>query len=95
MKASRLLPFLLVAALSCGNKELVNPTAGRTKYITTGTTALSLPYIISNKMVLQQRSEVKIWGSANSGVKETVMTSWTTTKYEQIVPVSGKFGPPV
>ncbi len=40
-----------------------------------------LPAIISNHMVLQQNSEVKIWGWSEPGEKIKITTGWDTTTY--------------
>src|SRR5687767_6546494 len=37
---------------------------------------ISLPAIISNNMVLQQKSSVKLWGWGNGSEKLFVTTSW-------------------
>ena len=43
--------------------------------------ALELPDIIGHDMVLQQQSEVKLWGWAKKGAKVEVITSWDHQKY--------------
>ncbi|MCK9639813.1 MAG: sialate O-acetylesterase [Prolixibacteraceae bacterium] len=40
-----------------------------------------LPSIIGNHMVLQQKSDVNLWGWCSPGEKITVINSWDTTKY--------------
>jgi sialate O-acetylesterase len=40
-----------------------------------------LPSIIGSHMVLQQKSEVKIWGWSGPGEKVVIKTSWDTTTY--------------
>lgn len=40
-----------------------------------------LPAIIGNHMVLQQKSEVNLWGWSNPGEKIRVMVDWDTTIY--------------
>ena len=39
---------------------------------------VSLPAIIGSHMVLQQKTDVKIWGWANPGEKITITTSWNS-----------------
>ncbi|MCU4177246.1 sialate O-acetylesterase [Carboxylicivirga sp. N1Y90] len=46
------------------------------------TAKVSLPSIFNNHMVLQQNSEVKLWGWANPTEKVTVTTSWSTDTLE-------------
>jgi sialate O-acetylesterase len=42
---------------------------------------ISLPSIFSDNMVLQQNSNVSIWGRARANAKVTVHTSWNSQKY--------------
>jgi len=42
---------------------------------------VKLPSILSNNMVLQQKTEVKFWGSANPNVKVKITTSWDKKSY--------------
>lgn len=37
-----------------------------------------LPEILSDGMVLQQNSEIKIWGKADSGKSISITTSWSS-----------------
>ena len=37
-----------------------------------------LPAILSDNMVLQQNTNVNIWGKANKNEKITIKTSWST-----------------
>ncbi|MGL2993353.1 sialate O-acetylesterase [Flavobacterium sp. TSSA_36] len=53
-------------------------------YISCFTTAyakVQLPTILSDNMVLQQLSEVKLWGVSQAGKKIKVTTSWNSKKY--------------
>ena len=50
--------------------------------VTTGTSALELPYLISNHMVLQQRTSANIWGKANPWTEVTVKPSWTSDSFK-------------
>lgn len=43
-----------------------------------GFATINLPAIIGSHMVLQQKTDVKIWGWANPGEKITITTSWNT-----------------
>lgn len=47
--------------------------------------------IFSDNMVLQQNSEVKIWGSADAGEKVTVMCSWDNKPYYTVASSDGKW----
>lgn len=42
---------------------------------------VKLPAVLADNMVLQQQSEVKLWGSAKPGVKIRIITSWDMKKY--------------
>ncbi len=42
---------------------------------------LKLPALLSDGMVLQQKSTVKLWGTSLAGQKITVRTSWNKKKY--------------
>lgn len=46
---------------------------------------ITLPAFFSDKMVMQQQSEVSIWGKAASDKELTLSVSWATTKYSVIV----------
>ncbi len=50
-----------------------------------------LPAIIGNHMVLQQRSETKIWGWCDPNEKITVKTSWDTTNFKTTGGSNAKF----
>lgn len=47
--------------------------------------SLSLPNIFSDKIVLQQQKDVKIWGTGTPHKKVTVFTSWDNKKTDAIV----------
>ncbi|WP_242692247.1 sialate O-acetylesterase [Aridibaculum aurantiacum] len=53
--------------------------------------AVKLPSIISDHMVLQQRSKVALWGWANAGEKVTINTSWNNKAYTVTADASGKW----
>lgn len=48
-----------------------------------------LPAIISNNMVLQQNSKVRLWGSATSGRQVCVQPSWGKKRYTTVADGSG------
>ncbi len=50
----------------------------------TTSAAVQLPTLLSDHMVLQQQSDVKIWGKALSGSKITVKPSWTPDIYTAV-----------
>ena len=50
--------------------------------IQNGAAQVRLPAIIGSHMVLQQKSEVKIWGWSSPDEKITIKTSWDTTTYK-------------
>lgn len=52
---------------------------------------LSLPAIFGNNMMLQQNTEVKIWGWANKGQTVTISPSWAQQKYTAKADKSGKW----
>ena len=52
---------------------------------------LKLPAIIGDHMVLQQKSEVKIWGWCSPAEKITVKTSWDTITYHATGESSAKW----
>lgn len=44
-------------------------------------TSIRLPDIISSGMVLQQQTEVKIWGKATPGSRISIHTDWTRKRH--------------
>ena len=50
-----------------------------------------LPHIIGNDMVIQQQSEVRLWGWDKPGQKVTVTTSWNTEKVTATVGRDGRW----
>ena len=52
---------------------------------------VSLPAIIGNHMVLQQTTNIKIWGWCDPGEKITVTTSWDTTTVTTVGESSAKW----
>lgn len=56
-----------------------------------GKSALEIPYILSDSMVLQQNCKANIWGKATPGAKITVSVSWSSKKYSTKVPADGEW----
>jgi len=52
---------------------------------------LTLPSVFSDGMVLQQRSETCIWGTALPGRKVTVTTSWNGQEYNAVAAEDGSW----
>jgi sialate O-acetylesterase len=52
---------------------------------------VKLPALFSDNMVLQQRSEAAIWGSAKAGAAVSVSTSWDKKKYKAKADQAGKW----
>ena len=48
----------------------------------TGTAKVTLPAVLDNNMVLQQQSDVKLWGKARPNTTVQIRTSWNGAKYE-------------
>lgn len=52
---------------------------------------IKMPSIFANNMVLQQQSDVLIWGSAKPNIQTTVYTSWDNKKYKTKSDFKGKW----
>jgi len=52
---------------------------------------IKLPSLVGDNMVLQQKTEVHIWGQAAPGDKLSVTTGWMTTRLITVVPKDGKW----
>lgn len=52
---------------------------------------LKMPAVFSNNMVLQQNSDVAIWGWANPNAKITLSTSWDKKTYQITADASGNW----
>ncbi|WP_316811850.1 sialate O-acetylesterase [Pedobacter heparinus] len=50
---------------------------------------VTLPAIISSGMVLQQQSNVALWGKAKAGAKVTISTSWNQKRYNASASTDG------
>ncbi len=59
--------FIVIAFISCQNKLFAE---------------IRLPAIIGSHMVLQQKSDVKLWGWCNPGEQVRIKTDWDTTTYK-------------
>lgn len=55
------------------------------------TNALNVPSVISDNMVLQRNSTVRIWGTADAGERVTVTVSWTSEKYSAEADLTGSW----
>lgn len=51
-------------------------------YCSYGEAKILLPSILGNGMVLQQKSEVRLWGKATPNKKVTIYTSWNAQQQE-------------
>jgi sialate O-acetylesterase len=52
---------------------------------------VTLPSILGDNMVLQQQSDVKLWGKAMAGKKITVSPSWTNKQFQTVVNPDGRW----
>lgn len=52
---------------------------------------IELPTILNNNMVLQQQTDVKLWGLAKANTKVTVKTSWNNKTYSASSDSEGKW----
>src|SRR5437868_11511145 len=50
-----------------------------------------LPSIISDNMILQQKSKVALWGWAQPGEHVSISASWTSAKTNTVADASGKW----
>ncbi|NUM75547.1 hypothetical protein HUU40_14400, partial [candidate division KSB1 bacterium] len=50
-------------------------------HVSSGFSEIRLPAVLGSHMVLQQKSEVNLWGWSNPGEKIRVMVDWDTTIY--------------
>lgn len=57
----------------------------------TANSAIKLPAIISDNMVLQQKSSVRLWGKASPGEQVTISSSWSDKKAKATADGSGKW----
>src|SRR5829696_5872315 len=53
--------------------------------------AIKLPALISNNMVLQQKSKVALWGWADAGEKVFITTSWNNRTTDVTAAANGKW----
>ena len=52
---------------------------------------VKLPHLISDGMVIQQQSDVRLWGWDKPGKKVKVTTSWSADTYEAKADKEGKW----
>ncbi|MFZ4705508.1 MAG: sialate O-acetylesterase [Bacteroidales bacterium] len=52
---------------------------------------IKLPALVGNNMVLQQKTEVHIWGQSTAGDKLSISASWMTTKLNTVAAKDGKW----
>lgn len=52
---------------------------------------VQLPSVLQSNMVLQQQTEVRLWGKAEAGKKITVKTSWNHRKYQTTAQTDGSW----
>ena len=57
----------------------------------TANAEIKLPNIIGSNMVLQQNTEVRIWGVANKNAKVEITLSWNSNKVTAVADADGKF----
>lgn len=57
--------------------------------VQTAKAKIELPSVISNGMVLQQKSNVVLWGKAEPGKKISILTSWDKKEYQVAVSADG------
>ena len=48
-----------------------------------------LPSVITDNMVLQQKTNAALWGTADAGKKITITTSWNSQKYTVVAGTNG------
>ena len=53
--------------------------------------AIVLPKVLGSNMVLQQNSEVNLWGKANANKKVTIIVSWQKGKIQTVADGDGKW----
>lgn len=53
--------------------------------------AIKLPALIGNNMVLQQNSEINVWGWADAGEKVTIQASWLANSASALTTSDGKW----
>lgn len=84
-----MISLLMSGLIACSN-EMPDPELP--EGLTEGTSTLTLPYILSSHMVVQQQSVTKFWGKATPEAKVTVETTWSKGKrFEVIVPADGRW----
>lgn len=97
-----LILFVGMLCLSCGSDDTTKlpikpgggepPAEGQNPNLPS---KLSLPYIMSDNMVLQQNQNANIWGKAIPGSKIEIEVSWSSTKYSALTQLTGIWEVPV
>ncbi len=77
--------FLTILILLCCSMNM------NAQYFSKENGELKLPSLLSDNMVLQQSSDVNIWGEAVPNSKVTVTTSWNKNVYSTTSSVDGKW----
>ena len=52
---------------------------------------VKLPHLVSDNMVIQQQTDVRLWGWAKAGSKVTATTSWSTLRAEAKADKQGRW----
>ena len=52
---------------------------------------VKLPHLVSDNMVIQQQTDVRLWGWAKAGSKVVATTSWSTQRSEAKVDKQGRW----
>ena len=81
--------LMVQLALSCSVSDSHKPEIPRKD--DTVESALALPYIMSDGMVLQQESNVAIYGTDDRGVKVTVSPSWSDSHFDAVTGSDGRW----
>ena len=58
---------------------------------TAGQAKVRLPHLVSDNMVIQQQTDVRLWGWAKAGRKVTATTSWSDQKAEAKADKQGRW----
>ncbi len=60
-------------------------------FVSVGYSSIKLPAMLGDNMVLQQQTDVKLWGEASANAKITVKTSWDKRSYSAKADQEGKW----
>ena len=53
--------------------------------------AIRLPALIGNIMILQQNAEINVWGWADAGETVTIQASWSQTTFSALTAADGRW----